>query len=166
MSWAPCPPLTFCPPVLGGTILKTDLGPHHPVPRADGKNYGAVKFVPKWYSPGEIEALKKNPNVLEVRENRLLLTIGFRHKAWIRWTERSTASRMPEANWSKTIYMSIMTAEELVESGKSMWAGYEPQRYKRPHSLLYCRHGREVYKYRMHSARTKIIWDASNMYIL
>ena len=35
----------------------------------------AVKFVPKRYSLGEIEALKKNPNVLEVQENRLLLTI-------------------------------------------------------------------------------------------
>ena len=38
----------------------------------------AVKFVPKRYSPGEIEALKKNPNVLEVRENRLLLTMEAR----------------------------------------------------------------------------------------
>ena len=28
----------------------------------------AVKFVPKRYSLGEIEALKKNPNVLEYRK--------------------------------------------------------------------------------------------------
>lgn len=61
----------------------------------------AVKFVPKRYSPGEIEALKKNPNVLEVRENRLLLTIEFRqqvYEAWIRRPERSTVRRMLEAN--------------------------------------------------------------------
>ena len=42
----------------------------------------AVKFVPKRYSPEEIEALKKNPNVLEVRENRLLLTIEFRQQVY------------------------------------------------------------------------------------
>ena len=61
----------------------------------------AVKFVPKRYSPEEIEALKKNPNVLEVRENRLLLTIEFRqqvYEAWIRRPERSTVRRMLEAN--------------------------------------------------------------------
>lgn len=61
----------------------------------------AVKFVPKRYSLGEIEALKKNPNVLEVRENRLLLTIEFRqqvYEAWIRRPERSTVRRMLEAN--------------------------------------------------------------------
>ena len=56
----------------------------------------AVKFVPKRYSLGEIEALKKNPNVLEVQENRLLLTIEFRqqvYEAWIRRPERSTVRR-------------------------------------------------------------------------
>ena len=61
----------------------------------------AVKFVPKRYSLGEIEALKKNPNVLEVQENRLLLTIEFRqqvYEAWIRRPERSTVRRMLEAN--------------------------------------------------------------------
>ena len=42
----------------------------------------AVKFVPKRYSLGEIEALKKNPNVLEVQENRLLLTIEFRQQVY------------------------------------------------------------------------------------
>ena len=45
----------------------------------------AVKFVPKRYSPEEIEALKKNPNVLEVRENRLLLTIEFRQQVYEAW---------------------------------------------------------------------------------
>lgn len=52
-----------------------------------------AKFVPKRYSPGEIDALKKNPNVLEVRENRLLLTIEFRQQVygtWIRRPEQST----------------------------------------------------------------------------
>ena len=44
-----------------------------------------VKFVPKRYSPEEIEALKKNPNVLEVRENRLLLTIEFRQQVYEAW---------------------------------------------------------------------------------
>lgn len=138
----------------------------------------AVKFVPKRYSLGEMEALRKNPNVLEVRENRLLLTMEFRqqvYEAWVRRPERSTVRRMLEvngfdtqrlglnftksvesvfkrggrpkfskaspetqANWSKTMYMPTMTAEELVESGKFVWdinrlilhPGFEAELYR------------------------------------
>ena len=70
----------------------------------------AVKFVPKRYSLGEIEALKKNPNVLEVQENRLLLTIEFRqqvYEAWIRRPERATVRRMLEANGVDTTRLGL-----------------------------------------------------------
>lgn len=45
----------------------------------------AKKFVPKRYSAGEIEALQKNPNVLEVKEDRLLLTLEFRQLVYEEW---------------------------------------------------------------------------------
>ena len=53
----------------------------------------AVKFVPKRYSLGEIEALKKNPNVLEVQENRLLLTIEFRQQVYEAWITAKPRTR-------------------------------------------------------------------------
>lgn len=59
----------------------------------------ANKFAAKRYSAGEIEALQKNPNVLEVKENRLSLTIEFRqlvYEEWVRKPERSTVRRMLE----------------------------------------------------------------------
>ena len=55
--------------------------------------------APKRYSAGEIEALQKNPNVLEVKEDRLLLTLEFRqliYEEWIKRPERSTVRRMLE----------------------------------------------------------------------
>lgn len=59
------------------------------------------KFTPKRYSPEEMEALRKNPNVYEVRENRLLLTLEFRqqvYEEWVRKPERATVRRMLERN--------------------------------------------------------------------
>jgi len=79
----------------------------------------AVKFVPKRYSLGEIEALKKNPNVLEVQENRLLLTIEFRqqvYEAWIRRPERSTVRRMLEANGFDTQRLGLNFTKSVDDS--------------------------------------------------
>lgn len=59
----------------------------------------ANKFAAKRYSEGEMEALRKNPNVYEVRENRLLLTLEFRqlvYEEWVRNPVRSTVRRMLE----------------------------------------------------------------------
>ena len=59
------------------------------------------KFIPKRYSPEEMEALRKNPNVYEVREDRLLLTLEFRqqvYEEWVRKPERATVRRMLERN--------------------------------------------------------------------
>ena len=89
----------------------------------------AVKFVPKRYSLGEIEALKKNPNVLEVQENRLLLTIEFRqqvYEAWIRRPERSTGRRMREANGFDTQRLGLNFTKSVespprVERTRSMY---------------------------------------------
>ena len=78
----------------------------------------------KRYSPEEIEALKKNPNVLEVRENRLLLTIEFRqqvYEAWIRRPERSTVRRMLEANGFDTQRLGLNFTKS-VESVLNGWA--------------------------------------------
>lgn len=61
-----------------------------------GKNFKA-----KRYSAEEMEALRKNPNVLEVLENRMSLTIEFRqqvYEAWVLKPERSTVRRMLEIN--------------------------------------------------------------------
>ena len=89
----------------------------------------AVTFVPKRYSLGEIEALKKNPNVLEVQENRLLLTIEFRqqvYEAWIRRPERSTVRRMLEANGFDTQRLGLNFTKSVespprVERTRSMY---------------------------------------------
>lgn len=62
-----------------------------------GKNNCSAKV----YSPGEMEALRKNPNVYEVQEHRLLLTLEFRqqvYEEWIRKPERATVRRMLERN--------------------------------------------------------------------
>ena len=89
----------------------------------------AVKFVPKRYSLGEIEALKKNPNVLEVQENRLLLTIEFRphvNEVWIRRRERVTVRRMLEANGFDTQRLGLNFTKSVespprVERTRSMY---------------------------------------------
>lgn len=60
-----------------------------------------TKFTPKRYSAGEMEALRKNPNVYEVLENRLSLTIEFRQRVYEEWVlkpERTTVRRMLECN--------------------------------------------------------------------
>ena len=59
------------------------------------------KAPPKRYSPEEMEALRKNPNVSEVRENRMLLTLEFRQQIYEEWVLEpvySTVRRMLEAN--------------------------------------------------------------------
>lgn len=61
----------------------------------------AKKCGAKKYSEEEMEALRKNPNVLEVLENRLSLTIEFRQQVYEEWVlkpERSTVRRMLEIN--------------------------------------------------------------------
>ena len=45
----------------------------------------AKKCGAKKYSEEEMEALRKNPNVLEVLENRLSLTIEFRQQVYEEW---------------------------------------------------------------------------------
>ncbi len=59
------------------------------------------KRPPKRYTPEEMEALRKNPNVGEVKENRLLLTLEFRqqiYEEWVRAPIYSTVRKMLEAN--------------------------------------------------------------------
>lgn len=59
------------------------------------------KFKAKRYSAEEMEALRQNPNVYEVFENRLLLTLEFRQQIYEEWVlkpERSTVRRMLEIN--------------------------------------------------------------------
>lgn len=54
---------------------------------------------PKRYSEGEMEALRKNPNVLEVKENRLSLTLEFRQQIYEQWVlqpERPTVRKLLE----------------------------------------------------------------------
>ena len=61
----------------------------------------ANKRSAKVYSPGEMEALRKNPNVYEVQEHRLLLTLEFRqqiYEEWVREPKRATVRRMLERN--------------------------------------------------------------------
>lgn len=62
-----------------------------------GKNNCSAKV----YSEGEMEALRKNPNVYEVQEHRLLLTLEFRqqvYEEWIQEPKRATVRRMLERN--------------------------------------------------------------------
>lgn len=74
-----------------------------------------MKMVKK-YSEGEIEALRKNPNVAEVRENRLMLTIEFRqriYEAWILRPETSTIRQILEANGFDTQSLTLNFAKSI-----------------------------------------------------
>lgn len=92
-----------------------------------------IKMAKK-YSEGEMEALRKNPNVSEVRENRLLLTIEFRqqiYEEWLRQPIRSTIRRMLEANGFDTQSLGQAFARSIesvfVRSGRPRYSKSSPE---------------------------------------